>query len=145
MQDVSEQTAGRSRSPAAGDAWPWTIEVRRLLCVATLGAAGALLTLGRGAAPEAEGLHRPAPALVVDINAAPAGLFSALPGIGPTLAARVVEARREHPFASLDDFDRRVKGIGPATMARLAPHLRIESAGVESLDQSGRRITSRGD
>jgi competence protein ComEA len=128
MQDVSERTSDRSKSGwiAAGDAWPWTIEVRRLLCLATLGAAPALLALGRNATPPIEGDSRPAPALVVDLNTAPAELFSALPGIGPTLAARIVEARRERPFASLDDLERRTKGIGPATMARLSPHLRIE-------------------
>jgi DNA uptake protein ComE-like DNA-binding protein len=41
-----------------------------------------------------------------------------LPGIGPALAARIVEARRERPFGSLDDLQR-VSGIGAATVARL--------------------------
>jgi competence protein ComEA len=99
------------------------------LSLATLGAALALLLLTRSATAPPEGFHHPAPpALVVDLNAAPAALFSALPGIGPKLAARIVEARRERPFDSLDDLDRRIKGIGPATMARLAPHLRVGPA-----------------
>ncbi len=107
----------------ASTVWPWTLEVRRILACATLGGGLALLGIGQDGEPSD---HLPPPTLIVDLNAAPAELLSALPGIGPKLAARVVEARREGAFASLDDFDRRVKGIGPATMARLAPHLRID-------------------
>ena len=58
------------------------------------------------------------------MNTAPAEIFSALPGIGPKLAARIVEVRREAPFASLDDLDRRVRGIGPAVLARVHPRYR---------------------
>lgn len=83
-----------------------------------------MLSLGRSTLAPAEG--PPAPVLVVDLNSAPAELFSALPGIGPKLAAQIVEARRERPFTSLDDLDRRIRGIGPTTLARLAPHLRVE-------------------
>jgi competence protein ComEA len=39
---------------------------------------------------------------------------------------RIVEARTQAPFRSLDDLDARVRGIGPATIAALRPHLRIE-------------------
>ena len=107
-----------------GVAWPWTADVRRLLALATLPVGLALAIVGRGAGPEAP--HVAAPELVVDLNTAPAEIFSALPGIGPKLAARIVEVRREAPFASPDDLDRRVRGIGPAVLARLAPHLRVE-------------------
>jgi competence protein ComEA len=130
MQDVSERMSSRSKSrrPAPGVAWPWTIDVRRFLAFATLLAGLALLTIERGARSESEGAVRLAPDLIVDLNSAPAEVFSALPGIGPKLAAQIVEARRESPFVSLDDLDRRTRGIGPATVARLAPHLRIEPA-----------------
>jgi uncharacterized protein YoxC len=42
-----------------------------------------------------------------------------LPGIGPSLAQRVLEAR---PFAGPDDL-RRVPGLGEAAILRLTPHL----------------------
>ena len=51
----------------------------------------------------------------VSINAASVRELQTLPGIGPALAGRIVEAR---PFASIDDLER-VRGIGPATLARL--------------------------
>jgi competence protein ComEA len=126
MPDERKRSPRRSepqRTPR-GVAWPWTADVRRLLALATLPAGLALGIVGRGAGPEASPVA--APELVVDLNTAPAEIFSALPGIGPKLAARIVEARREAPFASLDDLDRRVRGIGPAVLARLAPHLRVE-------------------
>lgn len=56
---------------------------------------------------------------VVDLNLADADALQRLPGIGPTLAARVVASRAEEgPFRGLDDLER-VSGIGPATVARL--------------------------
>jgi competence ComEA-like helix-hairpin-helix protein len=41
-----------------------------------------------------------------------------LPGIGPALAQRIVAARKEQMFTSLDDLVR-VRGIGEATIERL--------------------------
>jgi competence protein ComEA len=62
----------------------------------------------------------------IDINSAPeAGLMN-LPGIGPTLAARIVEEREKGPFRSVDDLDR-VAGIGPKTVAKLRPYATIGS------------------
>jgi len=54
----------------------------------------------------------------IDVNRADVADLQRLPGIGPALAARIVEARRERPFGSLDDLQR-VSGIGAATVARL--------------------------
>ncbi len=45
-----------------------------------------------------------------------------LPGVGPALSQRIVEARSERPFSNLDDLDR-VKGIGPAKLEKLRSHL----------------------
>jgi competence protein ComEA len=62
-------------------------------------------------------------AVPIDVNHAPLEELRSLPGIGPTLAERVVAGR---PYASADDLDR-VRGIGPKTIARLRSRLRIES------------------
>jgi len=57
----------------------------------------------------------------VDLNAATAAELTLLPTIGPTRARSIVDDRRDHgPFASIDDLDR-VHGIGPRTIARIAP------------------------
>lgn len=61
---------------------------------------------------------------VVDVNRASPSELEALPGIGPALAAAIVEHReRFGPFASGDDLTQ-VPGIGPATVARLADRVR---------------------
>jgi competence protein ComEA len=71
-----------------------------------------------GAAP-APG--RPA---LLDLNRADTVALQALPGVGPALARRIVEERRTAPFRSVDDLER-VKGIGPATLERLRPHVTV--------------------
>ena len=66
-----------------------------------------------------------APATVA-INHASAEELAALPGIGPALAARIVEYRVAHGmFMSMDDLGA-VPGIGPAMQAKLAPLLRFD-------------------
>jgi competence protein ComEA len=53
------------------------------------------------------------------ISTAPADSLDLLPGIGPVLAARIVADRAARgPFTSWTELDR-VRGIGPATVARL--------------------------
>jgi competence ComEA-like helix-hairpin-helix protein len=69
-------------------------------------------------------VNRSASALVDPNTAGPEELM-ALPGIGPALAARIVEDRAARgPFASASDL-LRVRGIGPNTLARIRPHLRL--------------------
>ena len=60
----------------------------------------------------------------VDINTADADELAQLPGLGPTIAARIIDHREAHgpfpaPEALLD-----VPGIGAATLAAIRPHLR---------------------
>ena len=65
----------------------------------------------------------PTPSGPVDVDVATAVDLDRLPGIGPALAARIVEDReRNGPFGSLAALDR-VKGIGPALAERLRPHV----------------------
>jgi competence ComEA-like helix-hairpin-helix protein len=58
------------------------------------------------------------PAGQVDLNSAGVEELQLLPGIGPALAQRIVAARKEQMFTSLDDLVR-VRGIGEATIERL--------------------------
>lgn len=60
----------------------------------------------------------------VDPNTADWPELVQLPGIGPTLARRIVESRRaDGPFLDHEDL-RRVRGIGPKTLDRIRPYLR---------------------
>ena len=53
------------------------------------------------------------------LSSAPAESLEALPGVGPVLATRLIDARRTHgAFRSWNDVDR-VRGIGPKTIERL--------------------------
>lgn len=62
-------------------------------------------------------------AQAVDINRASAAELEMLPGIGPALAARIVEERsRTGPFARVEDLDR-VRGIGARTIEKLRPYV----------------------
>ncbi len=57
----------------------------------------------------------------LNLNAAGEAHLQLLPGIGPALAKRVVEWRRENGrFTHLDQLDE-VRGIGPKTLDRLRP------------------------
>lgn len=70
---------------------------------------------GPASAPE-----RPASAPErIHINTATAADFESLPGIGPTLAARIIAYRDANgPFASVEDL-MNVNGIGPKLMERI--------------------------
>jgi len=57
---------------------------------------------------------------LVDINSADARALEVLPGIGPVLAERIVAARAQGRFTSVDDLTR-VSGIGTKTLASLRP------------------------
>lgn len=73
------------------------------------------LILGVSAAAHAEG---------VEANTATQAQLESLPGVGPSLAERILKAR---PFADWDELRHRVKGIGKATAAKLsAAGLRVQ-------------------
>ena len=64
----------------------------------------------------------------LDLNRASQDDLERLPGIGPGLAARIVDSRaRRGTFDSVEDL-RRVRGIGETTLARLRPLLGIGPA-----------------
>ena len=99
--------------------------------------------------PAERPLAPPPPATAsVDVDVASSGELDALPGLGPTLASRIVAERsRNGPFGSLAGLAR-VKGIGPALLARLAPHIRFSgvaagNAPVTGAPREGRRRSKR--
>jgi competence ComEA-like helix-hairpin-helix protein len=74
---------------------------------------------------QATSAHVAAP---LDLNRASQDDLERLPGIGPGLAARIIDSRaRRGTFDSIDDL-RRVRGIGDTTLARLRPLLAIGPA-----------------
>jgi competence protein ComEA len=71
-------------------------------------------------APEPAAGSRPS-AAALDLNRATAAELDRLPGIGPVLAARIVEQRRRAgPFRSPEEL-LAVRGIGPRLLQRLRP------------------------
>jgi competence ComEA-like helix-hairpin-helix protein len=63
--------------------------------------------------------------LRVNINTASAAELELLPGVGPQLAARIVEHRTEHgAMNGPADLDK-VRGIGPKSMEALLPLVRF--------------------
>ena len=67
----------------------------------------------------------------IDINEANYVEWLQLPGIGETLADRILRYRDEHgPFRSLDQLDN-IKGIGPKTLEKLRPWLTVRKPETE--------------
>ncbi len=63
----------------------------------------------------------------IDPNIASAVSLRRLSGIGPKMAKRIIDYRNSHylqPFTSAEDLAK-VRGIGPKTVAKLAPHIEI--------------------
>ncbi len=74
--------------------------------------------------PAVPRLTRAAPA-ALDLNAASQADLERLPGVGPALAARIIEKRTaKGGFRTPDDL-LEVRGIGAATLARLRPLVRV--------------------
>jgi competence protein ComEA len=87
--------------------------------------------VGRAGTERAGTAHPPirrdagGPSPLLDLNAASAAELEALPGIGPVLAARIVEYRQTHGrFQHVEDLQE-VEGIGPRLLERLRPLLRV--------------------
>lgn len=62
---------------------------------------------------------------LININTAGAPQLEELPGIGPTLAERIIEYRESSgPFSSIDAL-LEVKGIGDETLQEIRPHVTV--------------------
>lgn len=62
----------------------------------------------------------------VRVNQAEWPELTLLPNIGEVLARRIVQYRQQHgPFESVEQLQK-VKGIGPKTVRRIQPYIRLE-------------------
>jgi competence protein ComEA len=64
---------------------------------------------------------------LLDLNTASASDLDSLPGIGQSFAERIIEYRTTNgPFTSVEDLQK-VKGIGAALFAKIAPLVSVKS------------------
>ncbi len=61
---------------------------------------------------------------LVSINNASLEELDILPGVGPSIAQRIIEYRKEQPFTSLDDL-KNVKGIGDKTFEKMKEQISL--------------------
>ena len=101
--------------------------IRALLWAATAVLAAATVWLYASGGPAAGLTRAPSgqagqnPGAVLDINTADAAALEELPGIGPALAERIIEARGAGgPFDGPETL-MQVQGIGPATWEDIEP------------------------
>ena len=85
---------------------------------------------GTGPTPGGTAVSKKSEAITepLDLNRASVEELQRLPGIGPKLAQRIVEARAKTPFKSVDEL-RRVSGIGPKTLEKLRPLVTVKQEG----------------
>ncbi len=82
-----------------------------------------IVNRSRRSSPKARRTVANPPPYRINVNTAGPNELERLPGIGPTLARRIVEYRSLHgPFRSLKDLEG-VSGIGPKKAAQLAPYI----------------------
>lgn len=100
-----------------------------LLCCATVAAASACVKLPRRASAPAEYPANPAVAAGahrLDLNRATAQELESLPGVGPALAARIVEHRQRYgPFRRAEHL-MVVRGISERRFRELQSLVRVE-------------------
>lgn len=99
------------------------IQPRRLARTRALGAVlalAALVALGGAAAQAAEGPQLDG---VVNINTASLDELQLLPGVGAVRAAEIVALRKQQGgFQKVEELES-VRGIGPALLEKLRPHV----------------------
>lgn len=110
----------------------WLLRRADQAAVAVLVLAGLAATIGwwgwqggyRGRLIEVERAEPQVASFQVDVNQADWPELVQVPGIGPTLAERIIQSRQtQGPFRSHDDL-LRVRGIGPKTLEQIRPYLR---------------------
>jgi competence protein ComEA len=97
--------------------------LRRIVAAALAFVVAGLLSTGVALAAA-----KPAPAGKVNLNTATAEQFTTLPGVGPKLAARIVEHRQKAgSFKSVQDL-MNVKGIGEKNFEKIQGYLTLGEA-----------------
>ncbi len=114
---------------AAGGARPWvdlgTLNQARLLVDGEQIVVGGPLAPGGVAASAAAHPTGPDGTTLIDLNTATGPQLEELPGVGPVTAQSILDWRAEHGgFTSVDEL-LEVDGIGPATLADVAPHVTL--------------------
>lgn len=93
------------------------------LVAAAVSLAAHLAAAPAAAAPTSAAAKAEAPAAPVDVNAAGIDQLTAVPGIGKSLAQRIVSFREKNgAFAKVDDL-LKVQGIGEKSLEKLRPFL----------------------
>ena len=101
--------------------------------VMTIAAVASLLATVPSVAASAQGKpaaapSKPAPTAPININTATASDFEALPGVGATTAARIVEYRQKNgPFKKIEEL-MNVRGLGEKNFLKLKPQLTVGTA-----------------
>ena len=106
--------------------WPDQAAVAALVAVALAATGGWWIGHGGrdGTLLDIDGSERRSVRFEVDVNTADRPELMQLPGIGPTLARRIIASRKTAgPFGRYGDL-RRVRGIGPKKLERIRPYLR---------------------
>ena len=78
---------------------------------------------GQQAKPAVGASARPESRTLIDVNSADARTLSTLPGVGPTIAQRIIDGRPYHSFADLA----KVQGLNQAKVDALKGHVIIGS------------------
>ena len=91
--------------------------------------ADSLLAAGDSVVDSKERRSRPfAAGETLDLNAAGEEELDRLPGVGASIALRIVQDREQNgPFANVGELVR-VSGLGPRSVEKLQPYLRVRSA-----------------
>ncbi|MDY6029756.1 MAG: helix-hairpin-helix domain-containing protein [Acidaminococcaceae bacterium] len=61
----------------------------------------------------------------VNINTASMQELESIPGVGPAMAARIINERNKSPFRAVEELTR-VKGIGTVKLEKMRPHITVE-------------------
>jgi competence protein ComEA len=95
---------------------------------AAIAASPAVLSAQDKPAAASRPAAKAASAALVNINTASAAEFEGLPGIGATMAARIVEYRQKNgPFKKIEDL-MNVRGLGEKNFLKLKPQLTLGAA-----------------